>query len=111
MDWVESLVRGVHYRHIASLTACSLSTLVTSQRSPTMCNRKAIMVITGRAHCIHIYIYIFIQNGSASSSLSLFVHSSLNISIAKRSVSFGSYSLVTTSLDFQPCLFKYIICY
>ena len=36
-------------------------------------------------------ITFFIQNGSISSSLSLFVHLPLNICIAKRRVSFGSY--------------------
>ena len=41
VDWVESLVRGVHYWHIASFTARSLSTLVTPQCNPTMCNRTS----------------------------------------------------------------------
>ena len=41
LDWVESLVKGVHYWHIASLTACSLSTLVTPQCNLTMCNRTS----------------------------------------------------------------------
>ena len=42
----------------------------------------------------------FIQNGSVSCSLSLFLHSSHLTFVAKRFVSFGSYWLVTTSLDF-----------
>ena len=41
LDWVESLVKGVHYWHIASLTACSLSTLVIPQCNLTMCNRTS----------------------------------------------------------------------
>ena len=41
LDWVESLIIGVHYWHNASLTACSLSTLVTPQYNPTMCNRTS----------------------------------------------------------------------
>ena len=41
LDWVESLVKGVHYWKIASLTACSLSTLVTPQCNLTMCNRTS----------------------------------------------------------------------
>ena len=43
LDWVESLVGGVHYWHIASLTTalCSLSTLVTPQSNLTMCNRTS----------------------------------------------------------------------
>ena len=33
--------RDVHYLHYASLTARSLSTLVTPQCNPTMCNRTS----------------------------------------------------------------------
>ena len=33
--------RDVHYLHYASLTARSLSTLVTPQFNPTMCNRTS----------------------------------------------------------------------
>ena len=40
---------------------------------------------------IHGKKCFFIRKGSVSSSLSLFVHSSLNTSITKRRVSFGSY--------------------
>ena len=51
--------------HYASLTVRSLSTLVTPQCNPTMCNRtscakftschNAFMVVTGRAHCSILY--------------------------------------------------------
>ena len=44
---------------------------------------------------IHGIKCFFIRKGSVSSSLSLFVHSSLNTSITKRRVSFGSYYLLT----------------
>ena len=53
----------------------------------------------------------FIRKGSVNSSLSLSVHFSLNTSITKRRVSFGSYLRVTTSLDIQPCLFRNIYIY
>ena len=60
--YISESIRDVHYLHYASLTARSLSTLVTPQcyilqcvtvhRVPkfTSCH-NAIMVVTGRAHC------------------------------------------------------------
>ena len=72
LDWVESLLGDVHYLHYASLTARSLSTLVTPQCNPTMCNRTSCAQVQElpQSHCgdnregtlyyIYIYIYIYI---------------------------------------------------
>lgn len=56
------------------------------------------LTCVGRGFDSHSRHNVFFNDKrSVSSSLSLFIH---NVSIAKRRVSFGTYWLVTTSLDF-----------